>query len=108
MEVKYTETRKTKTQNDKNLVLPKEQVENAALYKPVLNKITTKREYWKGLLLFVEEGATVDGDYYLKIKLEIILWTKVHYSTKWARCHTLNSFTSYLSENAPHYISKEN
>ena len=35
---------KIKTQKDENLVLPKEQVENADLYKPVLNKITTTRK----------------------------------------------------------------
>ena len=41
---KDTETRKTKTQKDENLALPKEQVENADFYKPVLNKIMTTRE----------------------------------------------------------------
>ena len=44
MKAKDTETRKTKTQKDGNLVLPKEQVENADLYKPVQNKIMTTRE----------------------------------------------------------------
>ena len=39
-----TEIRKTKTQKNENLVLPKEQVENADLYKPVLNKIMTTRK----------------------------------------------------------------
>ena len=39
-----TETRKTKTRKNENLVLPKEQVENADLYKPVLNKLMTTRE----------------------------------------------------------------
>ena len=41
---KDTETRKPKTQKVENLVLPKEQVENADLYKLVLNKIMTTRE----------------------------------------------------------------
>ena len=31
-------------QKDENLVLPKEYVENANLYQPVLNKIMTTRE----------------------------------------------------------------
>ena len=44
MKAKDTETRKPKTQKNENLVLPKEQVENADLYKPVLNKIMTTRE----------------------------------------------------------------
>ena len=44
MKTKDAETRKTKIQEDENLVLPKEQVENAALYKPALNKIMTTRE----------------------------------------------------------------
>ena len=35
---------KTKTQKDSNLVLAKEQVENADLYQPVMNKIMTTRE----------------------------------------------------------------
>ena len=39
-----TETRKTKTQKDEKLVLPKSQVENADLYKPVLNKIMITRK----------------------------------------------------------------
>ena len=42
--VKDTETQKTKTQRDENLVLPKEQVENADLHKPALNKVMTTRE----------------------------------------------------------------
>ena len=44
MKAKDTEIQKTKTQKHKNLVLPKEQVENADLYKPVLNKIMTTHE----------------------------------------------------------------
>ena len=44
MRAKDTETRKTKTEKDENLVLQKEQVENADLYKPVQNKITTTDE----------------------------------------------------------------
>ena len=41
---KQTETRKTKTEKDENLVLPKEQVENADFYKPVQNQIMTTGE----------------------------------------------------------------
>ena len=41
---KQTETRKTKTQKGENLVLPKEQVENADFHKPVLNKIMNTRQ----------------------------------------------------------------
>ena len=41
MKAKDTETRKPKTQKDENLVLPKEQGENADLYKPTMNKIMT-------------------------------------------------------------------
>ena len=41
---KHKERRKPKTQKDENLVLPKEQVENADLYKLVLNKIMTTHE----------------------------------------------------------------
>ena len=33
-----------RNKKDKNQVLPKEQVENADLYKPVLNKILTARD----------------------------------------------------------------
>ena len=33
-----------RNKKDKNQVLPKEQVENADLYKPVLNKILTTRK----------------------------------------------------------------
>ena len=39
-----TKNKQTKTQKDENLVLPKEYVENANLYQPVLNKIMTTRE----------------------------------------------------------------
>ena len=41
---KETETRKSKTQKDENILLPKEQVQNADFYKPVLNKIMTTWE----------------------------------------------------------------
>ena len=41
LKAKDAETRKTKTQKNENLVSPKEQVENADLYKPVPNKIMT-------------------------------------------------------------------
>ena len=34
LKAKDTETRKTKTEKDENLVLPKEQVENADFYEP--------------------------------------------------------------------------
>ena len=48
MKAKDIERQKPKAQKDENLVLPKEQVENADLYKPVLNKImTTPEEYVK-------------------------------------------------------------
>ena len=39
-----TKNKQTKTQKDEKLVLPKEYVENANLYQPVLNKIMTTRE----------------------------------------------------------------
>ena len=41
---KDTEIQKTKTQQDVNLILPKEQVENVDVYKLLLNKIMTTRE----------------------------------------------------------------
>ena len=41
---KGTETRKTKTQKDEILVLPKKYIENADLYEPVLKKIMTTRK----------------------------------------------------------------
>ena len=41
---KQTETRKSKTQKDENLVSPKEQAENGDFYKPALNKTMTTRE----------------------------------------------------------------
>ena len=41
---KGTETRKTKTQKDEILVLPKKYIENADLYEPVLTKIMTTRK----------------------------------------------------------------
>ena len=44
MKAKDRKTLKAKTQEHKNLVLPNEQVENADLYKPVLNKIMITRE----------------------------------------------------------------
>ena len=45
MKAKDSETRKPKTKTDETLVLPKEQVENVDLYKTVLNKMITTREY---------------------------------------------------------------
>ena len=36
----------SETQKDENLVSPKEPVENADLYKPVVNKIMTIREQY--------------------------------------------------------------
>ena len=41
---KDKKARKTKTQKDENLVLPKEYVENEDLYKPVRNKIMSTHE----------------------------------------------------------------
>ena len=46
MKAKDTEIQKTKPQRDQHLVLPKEQVENADLCKPVLNKIMITREFY--------------------------------------------------------------
>ena len=39
-----SETQENKTQKDQNLVLSKEWVESADLYKPILNKIMTAHE----------------------------------------------------------------
>ena len=44
LKTKEKETCKTETQKHEKLNLPKEQVENADLYKPVLNKIMTRYE----------------------------------------------------------------
>ena len=67
-----------------------------------------------GFLLFVEEGATVDGDYYLRI-LKKHLSVIRRLSSGWkftgqkhvARCHTANLYTNYLNENVQDYIKKE-
>ena len=39
-----SKSQRYRNKEDENLVLPKEQVENADLYKPVLNKILTTRD----------------------------------------------------------------
>ena len=44
LKTKDTGKRKVKTEKDENLALPKEQIENSELYKPVLNKIMTTHE----------------------------------------------------------------
>ena len=44
LKTENTETPKTKTQEDENLVLPKEQIENVDSYHSVPNKIMTTRE----------------------------------------------------------------
>ena len=67
-----------------------------------------------GFLLFVEEGATIDGDYYLRI-LKKHLSVIRRLSSGWkftgqqhvARCHTANLYTNYLNENFQDYIKKE-
>ena len=41
LKTKDTETQKTKTQKDDNLVLTKEDVENEDSYKPILSKVMT-------------------------------------------------------------------
>ena len=69
----------------------------------------------KGLLLFVEEGATVNADYYLKL-LERHLYVIKRMSGEQRRftiqqdgatCHTANSVITYLEEHVPDFIRKE-
>ena len=62
----------------------------------------------KGLLLFLEEGATVDGDCYLKMlkkHLYVIkrlsCGQKVTIQQYRVRCLTANSVTNYHHENVP-------
>ena len=67
-----------------------------------------------GFLLFVEEGATIDGDYYLRILKKHLSLTR-RLSSGWkftaqqhvARCHTANLYINYLNENVQDYIKKE-
>ena len=71
-------------------------------------------EDWKLVLALVDEGATVDGDYYLRI-LKKHLSVIRRLSSGWkftgqqhvARCHTANLYTNYLNENVQDYIKKE-
>ena len=55
--------------------------------KPELNNYILKKDYakfGKGQLLFAEEGATIDGDYYLEVLkkyLQIIFLIKGKFST---------------------------
>ena len=69
----------------------------------------------KGLLLFVEEGATADGNYYVKMLKEhhsvirrLSGGRKFTIQQDGARCYAASSVTNYLNENVPDYIRKEN
>ena len=69
----------------------------------------------KGFLLFVEEGATVDDDYYLQmLRKHLYVIQRLPGGQKFtiqqdrARFYTANSVTSHLNENVPDYIRKEN
>ena len=70
---------------------------------------------WKILLLFLEEGATVNGDYYLKMlkkNLSVIrilfFWRKFIIQQDGARYHTPNSVTNYFYKNVWENIREEN
>ena len=86
------------------------------LAKLYLNNYIRKNKYakiGKGLLLFLEEGATVDGDFYLIIlKKHLYVIRRLSCGQRFtiqqyeARCHTANSVTNYLNEDVPDYIRK--
>ena len=65
-------------------------------------------------LLFVEQGETVDANYYkkmLKKHLRVIRRLsgrrKFKIQQDGARCHTANPVLDYFNQHVPHYIEKE-
>ena len=67
------------------------------------------------MLLFVEEGATVDGDYYLEIQEKhLYVIRRLSGGQKFtaqqdgACCHTTNSAASYPNESVLDYIREAN
>ena len=69
---------------------------------------------WEILLLFLEEGATVNGDYYLKMLkknlsvIRLFFWRKFIIQQDGARYHTPNSVTNYFYKNVWENIREEN
>ena len=70
---------------------------------------------WKILLLFLEEGATVNGDYYLKmLKKNLSVIRRLFGGRKFiiqqdgARYRTSNSVTNYFHKNVWENIREEN
>ena len=66
-------------------------------------------------MVFVEDGATVDGNYYLKmLKKHLYVLRRLSYGRKFpiqqygTGCLTGDSVINYLNENVPDYIRKEN
>ena len=65
--------------------------------------------------IFVEDGATVDGNYYLKMqKKHLYVIRRLCGGQKFTVqqdgtcCHTTNSVTSYLNDNVLNYMREEN
>ena len=63
----------------------------------------------------LEEGVTIDGDYYLEmLKKHLYVIKRLSCGQKFtiqqygAPCYTANSLTNYLNQNVPDYIIKEN
>ena len=86
------------------------------LTKLQLNNEILKNKYTKtgkGLLLFVEDGAAVDGLLLEILKKHLYVISSLSCGKKFTiqqyrvRCHTAKPVTTYLSENVPDYIRKE-
>ena len=67
------------------------------------------------LQLFLEEGATVNANYYLEmLKKNLSVIRRLSGGRKFiiqqdgAPCHTSNSVANYFNKNVPDYIRKEN
>ena len=65
--------------------------------------------------IFVEERATVDGDYYLKmLKKHVYVIRRLSCGQNFtiqqygARCRTANPVNNYLNENVADYTRKDN
>ena len=67
-------------------------------------------------MIFVEERATAEGNYYLKmLKKQFYVIRRLSGRRKFtiqqddgARCNKANSVTNFLNENIPDYIKKDN
>ena len=105
----YSRSKKKRDVPSKNVLAPKDRYDKKVMVFGYVSKIA------KGKLIFVEEGAKLDGAYYREILKKHLQFIRKKsgkgcytFQQDGAKSHTANATIQYIEASVPDYIEKEN